>query len=177
LLFNSLRFLFRSFAIFCMGHDGIQPGSHPGQTKTCSATTFLAYYLLVPFSHAAGTSARISHEAQPCLPLLDHHVRHLDDKLDGRYRWAPTCSECRELALAGYANLTLWLGWLHSLESFGLTNWHNLEATEPAKGLIDDLPMGCGFPHYHLLPERKSSWTPKMLISSNAVGPAVVAGT
>jgi hypothetical protein len=108
--------------------------------------------------HAAGMSARIGDEAQPSLPLLDRHVRHLDAALDRRYGLARTHSERRELALAGFSNLTLWLGWLRSSKTFGL-HWHDLQTTEPADGPLDDLPVGCGVLHYRLLPETKSSRT------------------
>ncbi len=63
-----------------------------------------------------------------------------------------------ELALAGLANLFLWLGWLRSSKTFGL-HWHDLQTTEPADGPLDDLPVGCGVLHYRLLPETKSSRT------------------
>jgi hypothetical protein len=53
------------------------------------------------------------------------------------------------MALAGFVNLTLWLGWLRSSETFGL-HWRDLVITEP---------IGCGALSYTLLPETKSSRT------------------
>jgi hypothetical protein len=75
--------------------------------------------------HAGGMSSRIGNEAQPSLPLLDCHVRSLDADLDRRYLLATTPLARRNLALAGFAHLTLWLGWLRSSEVFGLT-WQDL---------------------------------------------------
>jgi hypothetical protein len=121
--------------------------------QPCRPTDSIGYSF-----HAKGMASRIGDEAQPSLPLLDCHVRYLDADLDRRYQLATTATIRRTMALAGFANLTLWLGWLRSSETFGL-HWKDLVVTEPEDGPLADLPIGCGALSYTLLPETKSSRT------------------
>jgi hypothetical protein len=113
---------------------------------------------LGPTFHAGGMSSRIGDEARPSVALLDCHVRALDQDLDGRYRAARRPRERRKVALAGLANLTLWLGWLRSSEVFGL-HWGDFSVLEPCNGPQEDLPFGCGAVTLRLAPETKSSRT------------------
>ena len=119
--------------------------------QPCRATDGFSYTLF-----SSGMSARIGDEARPSVPLLDRHVRALDRTLNERYLAATLDSEKRELALAGFANLSLWLGWLRSGEKFGL-NWEDCAVTEPANGPSKDLPVGIGAVCLRMLPETKSA--------------------
>jgi hypothetical protein len=108
--------------------------------------------------HAGGMSARIGDEAHPSVSLLDKHVSALDHKLNKQYQLAQRPEDKRRFALAGHTNLTLWLAWLWSSETFGL-EWGDLFVTEPCDGPEQDLPVGCGVVNYRLSPETKSSRT------------------
>jgi hypothetical protein len=103
-------------------------------------------------------SAQIGNETHPSMPLLDKHVRHLDQDLNQRYLAARDPTERCRFATAGLANLSLWLAWLRSSEVFGL-EWCNLGVTEPQDGPQEDLPLGCGVFNFRLSPETKSSRT------------------
>jgi hypothetical protein len=105
---------------------------------------------------ASGLKARIGSESRPSVALLDRHVRWLDADLDRRYRAATTPAVRDELAKAGLANLSLWLGWLRSAENFEL-QWSQVSMVEPADGPSVDLPRGCGVVQYFMQPETKSS--------------------
>jgi hypothetical protein len=105
---------------------------------------------------ASGLKARIGSESRPSVALLDRHVRCMDADLDRRYRAATTPAVRDELAKAGLANLSLWLGWLRSAENFEL-QWAQVSMVEPADGPSVDLPRGCGVVQYFMQPETKSS--------------------
>jgi hypothetical protein len=108
--------------------------------------------------HAAGMSARVGDEAKPSMPLLDRHVRALDQSLEQRYRQATSPRDKRELALAGLSNVTLWLGWLRTSEVYG-TEWRDFVVVEPHDGPQVDLPVGCGMVGCRLLAKTKSNRT------------------
>ena len=92
---------------------------------------------------SGGMRARVGDESRPAMPLLDRHVRSLNQYLEGAYRDAATDSARRCFALAGSATLLLWLGWLRSSEVFGL-RWCDVEITTPEDGPTLDLPRGIG---------------------------------
>lgn len=121
--------------------------------QTCRPTDGLSYTL-----HTQGMSSRLGDEARPSVALLDRQVRFLDQDLDRRFRQATCPMARRDLALAGLANLSLWLGWLRSAETFGI-NWVDVETVEPRHGPLVDLPRGCGLVSYRMLPETKSNRT------------------
>ena len=108
--------------------------------------------------HTRGMAARVGTKSRPSVALLDRHVRHLDAHLDTLFTQARTEAERRRCALAGLANLLLWLGWLRSSEVFSLC-WSDVELTSPRDGPLVDLPPGCGMLALSLLPETKSSRT------------------
>ena len=105
---------------------------------------------------SGGMRARVGDEARPAIPLLDRHVRSLDQNLDAAYKDAREATERRRLALGGAATLLLWLGWLRSSEVFGL-RWSDIDITPPAEGPTLDLPPGIGVVACRLRPETKSS--------------------
>ena len=106
--------------------------------------------------HAKGMSARIGTHTNPSMPLLDRHVRKLDDFLDDRFRQTMESVERREIATAGLFNLTLWLGWLRTSEATGI-RWCDMTIVEPYENELHDLPPHVGAVGFHLNPEIKSS--------------------
>jgi hypothetical protein len=116
--------------------------------------------------HAAGMGARIGDEAKPSMPLLDRHVRFLDQSLEARYLAATDPLEKRSLALAGLANLMFWCGWLRTSETFS-SEWRDYQVIEPRDGPQVDLPIGVGVVGCRLQPETKSNRTsrPDCLLS------------
>ena len=111
--------------------------------------------------HAGGMAARVGTHTRPSVALLSRHVRFFDRELDGQFRLALSRgdhAQARSVAQAGFANLTLWLGWLRSMECFTLTHDDILDVP-PHLGASMDLFPGCGLLAYKLLPETKSSRT------------------
>jgi hypothetical protein len=117
----------------------------------CRATDGLGYTL-----YSAGMRARVGDESHPSVALLDCHIRALDQELNRSYLASTSPLERRELALAGLANLFLWLGWLRSSECWELS-WADLLVIEPADSATVDLPTGCGMVSGRLAPETKSA--------------------
>jgi hypothetical protein len=119
--------------------------------QPCRATDGLGYTL-----YSAGMRARVGDQSHPSLALLDCHVRSLDLELNRAYLETHRPAVRHQLALAGLANLALWLGWLRSSETFGLT-WADLVVIEPEDSGTVDLPPGCGMVSCRLAPETKSA--------------------
>lgn len=104
---------------------------------------------------SSGLATRIGDEPKPSWILLVRHIQHLDEDLHLRYQAARSIQQRLEIAKAGFANLTFWLGWLRSREVFTL-RWCDVTYLP----LIDDLPPS--FPRiggllYRLAAETKSS--------------------
>jgi hypothetical protein len=112
--------------------------------QPCCPTNGLGYTL-----HTTGMGAWIGNQMRPSMALLDQHIRYLDQSLDQRYLATTNLLERNKLALAWFSNLLLWLGWLCSSESFGLT-WSNLLVIESCNSATIDLPDGCGLVRCHL---------------------------
>ena len=119
---------------------------------------------------ASGMKARLGDESRPSVALLDRHVRWLDSDLDQRYRAARTDEVRLELAKAGLANLSLWLGWLRSRETFGL-QWYKVVSVDPSDGPSVDLPRGVGVTQFFMGPETKSnrSQTADVIMASKTI--------
>ena len=158
--FNTIQQL-RSAASQYMAWDRMV--SHPdkviiGQDKcllyqACHPMDSLGYTL-----HSCGMQARLGDEARPSVALLDCHVRSFNNELNTRYLAATDPIVKWELALAGFTNMVLWLGWLRSSECFGL-QWDDCMVLEPSDGPRMDLPTGCGLLALLLSPETKSNCT------------------
>jgi hypothetical protein len=129
--------------------------------QPCRPTDTYGYTLFTK-----GMVSRLGDETRPSTALLDGHVRVLDHDLDQRYRQSSGPVAQRELALAGLANLTLWLGWLRTSECFGLA-WEDCSVLEPANGPQQDLPPNCGLVSFRLGPETKSERTkrPSLIVA------------
>ena len=119
---------------------------------------------------AAGLKARLGDESRPSVALLDRHVRWLDVDLDQRYRVARSDEVRCELAKAGLANLSFWLGWLRSRETFDM-QWYRVALIEAADGPSVDLPRGIGVTQFFMGPETKSnrSRTADVIMASKTV--------
>jgi hypothetical protein len=117
----------------------------------CRATDGLGYTL-----YSAGMQARVGDETHPSIALLDCRFRALDQELNHAYLTSTSPLERCEIALAGLANLFLWLGWLRSSECWALS-WEDLMVIEPADSATVDLPTGFGMVSGCLAPETKSA--------------------
>jgi hypothetical protein len=78
--------------------------------------------------------------------------------LEETYLSARTPKARRMAALAGFATLLLWLGWLRSSETFDAC-WSDFDVVEPKDGPTMDLRRGCGVVGIRLGPDAKSSCT------------------
>ncbi|CAJ1960563.1 unnamed protein product, partial [Cylindrotheca closterium] len=102
--------------------------------QDCRPTDGLSFHLF-----AKGMVARMGDYSWPSVALLDRHIRALDHFLDRQFYEATSDVQRRDIALAGLANLVLWLGWLRSAECFGL-NWEDCSILEPEDYGQADLP-------------------------------------
>ena len=110
---------------------------------------------LISSLFAKGMLSRLGDESKPSVALLDCHIRELDRELNAMYYAAESPLEKRDLALAGFANLALWLGWLRSSECFD-AEWTDISAVEPHQSARHDLPPDSGLVQFRLAPETKS---------------------
>ena len=99
---------------------------------------------LISSLFAKGMLSRLGDESKPSVALLDCHIRELDRELNAMYYAAESPLEKRDLALAGFANLALWLGWLRSSECFD-AEWTDISAVEPHQSARHDLPPDSGW--------------------------------
>lgn len=107
---------------------------------------------------ARGLAKRLGTDVTPSKALLERHVRALDQELEDLFAAPYSTSMRHSLALGGFANITLWLAWLRSSETFGL-RYEDIIVTSPTQCLSRDLPSGTGMLEYILLPETKSAST------------------
>jgi hypothetical protein len=80
----------------------------------------------------------------------------MDQTFNQNYLNATTFDAKRRWALAGLANLLLWLGWLRSMETFSLT-YADVLVVDPSDGRVYELPAGLGMLLLRLLPQTKSN--------------------
>lgn len=119
----------------------------------CRATDNYSYSLF-----SKGMSGRLGTESIPSAPLLFRHVFYMDQVFGTNYSKAATFDAKRRWALAGLANVILWLGWLRSGETFALT-FDDILVVSPSDGQIYELPHGLGMILLRLLPQTKSNRT------------------
>lgn len=100
------------------------------------------------------------------MPLLDCHVRHLDQSLDTRYLAATDPLAKWDQALAGLENLQFWYRWLWTLETFS-AKWWDYQVDEHQDDLQVDLLVGVGVVGCCLQSETKCNHTsrPNYLMS------------
>jgi hypothetical protein len=65
-----------------------------------------------------GMERRLGSHSKPSWALLHVHIKWIDDCLHEAWQNAPTTSDCHNLAIAGFANLMFYLGWLRGGELF-----------------------------------------------------------
>jgi hypothetical protein len=138
--------------------------AHPGQalldssartvlSEGVSPTDELSFYLM-----NKGMSRRLGDSTKPSAALLHRHVHYLDGSLDERYDRARTPALRLEIAKAGLANLTAWMGWLRAIELFSL-RWQDVDRVDPADSAQHDIPTGTGLLLLALLEQTKTSQT------------------
>jgi hypothetical protein len=86
-----------------------------------------------------GMARRIGTETKPSWALSHNHIAYLDRRLRQQYEVATTLEARHELACAGLANLTAYLGWLQSAELFEAEP-DSLGVISPAHGPLYGLP-------------------------------------
>ena len=108
---------------------------------------------------ASGMATRMGTASKPSTALLERHVQMLDNELHTQF---VSCSPSlkRTIALAGFANVVLWLTWVRSSELFSLT-FADVQGFAPHLWQLHDLHFNCGMLSFQLLPETKSSPTEK----------------
>ena len=121
--------------------------------QRCRPTDNLSMTML-----ARGMAKRMGIDVTPSKALLERHIIAMDQELEALFRAPYSSSMRRSIALGGFANVTLWLAWLRSSETFGL-RFEDVIITLPSQGLSRDLPDGTGMLEYILLPETKSAST------------------
>jgi hypothetical protein len=131
--FSTVR-QFRSAVSQFMAWDAVI--SHPSQAfldqnkrliyQSCRPTDNLSSSFF-----SSGLSARIGDEPNPSVALLDRHIRWMEQDLNTRFLATRDPLLRHEVALAGLATLSLWLGWLRSMETFSL-EWRDIEVVDPA---------------------------------------------
>jgi hypothetical protein len=102
-----------------------------------------------------GMERRLGNHSKPSWALSHVHIKWIDDCLDEAWFNAPTESDCHNLAIAGFANLMFYLGWLRGGELFDAAV-EDLVVTPPEDAAIHGLPPGIGAIEFSLLPETKS---------------------
>lgn len=107
---------------------------------------------------ASGLAKRMGTSVKPSKALLERHVLGLDQDLDTRFLAPYSPAFKQSLALAGFANVCLWLTWMRSNELFSLT-FNDITSFSPFQYVENDLPYNVGMLEFALLPETKSSPT------------------
>eukprot|EP00956_Cyclotella_meneghiniana_P025538 scaffold53455_cov41-Cyclotella_meneghiniana.AAC.4 len=96
----------------------------------CRATDNYSFRLF-----AKGMTGRLGTKSNPTMALLFRHVAYMEKTFVANYSSATSFDTKRCWALAGTANLALWLGWLRSSKCFSLT-WADVSLVLPDKGPI-----------------------------------------
>ena len=105
-----------------------------------------------------GLAKRLGISITPSKALLERHVNALDQELEARFNAPYSISMRRDIALGGFANVTLWLAWLRSGETFYFI-FDDVAATPPHLSHTRELPPAVGMLEYTLLPETKTAPT------------------
>jgi hypothetical protein len=81
----------------------------PILVKGCSPTDELAY------SHfTAGMKRRVGEHTKPATPLLERHIKWIDDLVERQYTAATTSRQRRKACRIAITNLLGWLAWLRA---------------------------------------------------------------
>jgi hypothetical protein len=117
----------------------------------CSPTDELS------FTHfTAGMKRRIGEHSKPATPLLESHVRWIEDLVENQFRAATNARQRRKACRIAITNLIGWLAWLRASETFSL-QWKDIENVPPALGPRLGLPEGVGVVLLRLLAQTKSA--------------------
>jgi hypothetical protein len=99
---------------------------------------------------------RLGDHPQPLTVLTGKHMRWIEQFYRSLYFNAKTRKDHKNITRAGITHLSSYLGWLRSMETFGL-HWGRVISTKPAEGPSLGLPPGCGVIVLKLLQQTKSS--------------------
>ena len=111
---------------------------------------------LTPFTR--GLEGRIGFDSVPSWALQDRHIRFFDAYFERNYAQATSVEGRRYWAMAGVANMFLWLGWLRSQELWDL-RFCDIQCIPPGAGPQYDLPPNMGALLLRLNPETKTDRT------------------
>ena len=121
--------------------------SHQGRATDSALMTYFT----------KGLRTRLGDDSNPATALLQRHIVGLDRYFEAGYHAATAAHRCR-WALAGFANLIFWMGWLRSSEGFSL-QWRDVDIRRPLRAPTLDIPPNTGVVLLRLLPETKSDRT------------------
>jgi hypothetical protein len=102
-----------------------------------------------------GMARRMGTAPRASWALSHVHITYIDRRLRELYRRATTEPERHELACAGMANLSAYLGWLRGTELFSV-HPEDLAVIDPVDGPTKGLPANIGAVTLTLLAETKS---------------------
>jgi hypothetical protein len=103
-----------------------------------------------------GMRGRLGDGGRPSEALVEAYVLFLDRSLDSLFLAAPSPATRLELARAGAANVTAWLGWLRSFELFWVLG-NEIEVVPPRDSPRFTLPLGISLILYRLNEETKGN--------------------
>lgn len=107
---------------------------------------------------ATGLVKRLGITITPSKTLLERHVHALDQELEALFNAPHSLSIRRDIALGGFANVTFWLAWLRSAETFYFI-FEDVAATPPHLSDTRELPPAVRMLEYTLLLETKTAPT------------------
>ena len=107
---------------------------------------------------ATGLAKRLGISITPSKALLERHVHALDQELKALVNAPYSLNTRRGIALGDFANVTLWLAWLQSAETFHFL-FDDVAATPPHLSHTRELPPAVGILEYTLLTETKTAPT------------------
>jgi hypothetical protein len=125
--------------------------NRPQMVTTCSPTDQIAYAYFTE-----GLRRRIGDHPVPSTVLTGAHMRWLNQHYDQLFRSATSRAQRAHFSRAGITHLASYLGWLRSVETFGLM-WHDSSVVRPVDGPTVGLPPGFGVCQFKLTQQTNSS--------------------
>ena len=97
---------------------------------------------------------RLGVSITPSKALLERHVHALDQELEALFAAPYSASMLRNITLGGFVNVTLWLSWLQSAETFFLL-FEDIIVTTPELSHLRNLPANVRMLEYIMLLDTK----------------------
>jgi hypothetical protein len=123
----------------------------PQLVKACSPTDQVAYTYFTE-----GMRRRLGDPPQPSTVLTGTHMHWIERYYLSLYFNAKTRTDRKSFSRAAITHLASYLGWLRSMETFGL-HWGEVQSTLPVDGPSFRLPPGFGVVLLQLLRQTKLS--------------------